>query len=693
MNPYSVFFRRHGSHAVFVAAMAVTTVSPGLGDTASGTPITLIGAGLGTVTSITIGGTACTGIEVVNSSLVRAVAPAKAAGTYDVVSTGAAGVVTKTASYEAWHPNQIASGVARVYDSTVGVSTTGNLVDSWADQGAGGQNLTGVLAKRPRYVAGRFGNNLRNSVTWVAADGAAVGDSLTLAAPIAIPTAYSRFWVAKNCIGPYGAAGSGTVVSNATANVAGMASQYVTGQLDTNDLDAGTHHYRGSEFHDGAPYVHGLTHNGVSGDLKYFSNGVQLGATQTDTFGNTRVGWAGLGNSAALTDPFNGEMACAVTVEAEMTAGEVTKLSQWMFGKFIARSYAFHRVATSTAWTARDGAALVTLGTDLYLLGGWNSQAGFRFNADTSSVTNEVWKSTDTGVTWTQILAGDYTYHATINGKTASGARWTPRHMHGAGVIGSTMYIVGSDPFNDPGPPPAYSGALGKGTSDVWSSTDGASWTCVTSTAPWGPRVNHIFGILGANMYVMGGQTDLNNDSTALRDVWKSTDGGANWTKLADAPWAHRGIVNMGLPTLSGKLWLVGGGVYGVGGVPPVGALQYNNDVWSFDGTTWASVSADGVAPFSKRRYNSVVAFDGKLWVINGFGPLASPTNIGDCWSSPDGVTWTEQTIIPWRTSHADGMVALSDRIIMGPGNGCVGQPSAAGAGKVFSITRYGVIP
>lgn len=686
--------RRH----VVDGTAALSAISPSLGDTYAGTPLLLTGTNLSGVTSVTIGGTECTSV-VATETTVRCYAPAKAAGSYDVIATAGAVTSTLAGAYEAWHPAAgITSGTARIYESTLGVTDTGGLVDTWADQGTGAKDVTGATARRPHKIANVFGENNKPALRFIKTDDSNAGDVLNLASPIQTQTGYSKFWVGKQIVGNITGSGGGTIVRSDPARVAALSAQYATiahvAQVDAYNADSGLHYYSGTQYNDGASHVVGRTHNGSTGDLKYYEAGAQLGATVTGaTFGTTRAGWAGIGNSATMgTDPLDADLACVVVVEAVITPTEAAKLSQWMFGKFIARSYAFHRVSITTTWTARDGAALVALGTDLYMLGGWNGEVGGTFNGDTRRVTNEVWKSTNSGATWSLILAGDYTYSSTINGANSTNTRWTPRHMSGAFAIGTTMYVIGSDPFNDDdGSGGSYVTDLsGTGTADVWSSTDGITWTLVTSSAGWGPRVNHMVGVIGTTMYVMGGQTNCNDDSTALNDVWRSTDGGANWTQLADAPWSERGLVGHFLPTMAGRIYVIGGGTYGSVS-PPGGSLMYGNDVWSFDGSNWVEVSADGAAAFSKRRYHMTVAWDDKLWVFNGWGPLASPANIGDCWSSPDGVTWTEQTMPSWRTSHADGVCVLGDSIVLGPGNGNIGQGSTAGVAWVFKVVRNGV--
>jgi hypothetical protein len=661
------------------APAVVSALSPSLGDISAGTPLKL--SSTGPVLSVTIDGVACTGLVQIGT-LVRCLAPALPAGLYDVQCSGPGGLSNVLVNaFEAWHPS-VLSGI--LLDSTVGV--TGDPVTAWADQGGGGNPpFIGVGATAPDLVANLFGNDNRPGLNFTFA----ASTQLALAAQVEVGATFSRFWVAKRTRDLFQStffAGPG----NGGVNTSIMP----TGEIGVYDANGGVQHEYGAGYDDGSAGVFGVVKAGVSGDpgaCTGYYNGDVAGAPDSWISYGTGQSWkyvgGGDGNFADVST------ACVFQALTAISAPNVAKLSQWMFGKFVARSYATRRVSATTTWTARDGAALVALGTDLYMLGGWTSEPGFLFNGDTSRVTNEVWKSTDSGVSWTKILDGDYTYSATVNGKNATNVRWTPRHMLGAFAFGGLIYVVGSDPFNnDTFPGGSYiSNLTGTGTADVWSSPNGVDWTCVTATAAWGPRVNQMVGVLGSTMYVMGGQRDCTDDSTALSDVWSSSDGGATWTQLADAPWTARGLVGNVLPTLNGKMYVAGGGVYGLGGTPPPGAEIYNNDVWSFDGSSWLEVSAPGAAAFSPRRYHSLLAMDSRLWLINGFTDAAS--NSKEVWHSPDGVTWTEHTISPWRPSHADGAIVMDSAIYLGPGNGDLGQPSGAGVGHVSKIVQYEVTP
>lgn len=73
------------------------------------------------------------------------------------------------------------------------------------------------------------------------------------------------------------------------------------------------------------------------------------------------------------------------------------------------------------------------------------------------------------------------------------------------------LYVIGGDTADErwPGYP-----------TDVWSSPDGVKWTRRTNQAAWGPRVLHMAASFQGKLYVMGGQTNVYDDKTAMNDVW-----------------------------------------------------------------------------------------------------------------------------------------------------------------------------
>ena len=673
-----------------VVPPVLLTSSPALGDVAAGTPMRQTATG--TVTRVVFdpgGANEADGTDVVQvGGVVTCRAPTLPAGYYAVQLVGPGGASNSIpAAYQAYDAASIMSGVARVYDPEVGVGATGGLVDSVADQGTGGKDLLGVTTTRPALVAGRFGDNLRHSITF-----SKVGYDdtyLHFASPIANIACYSRFWAGKNVIAAFSPSDSGDVFVG--TGESRRTSGYDQGGLRVNDADASTMLRAGSQYNDGAPRVHGITHDGVSGVLKFWTNGACVD-TQSNTFAAARVNWTGIGLA------LDAEIGGMVATESVMYQPEIDKIQQLLYGKWCARSFAFHRVNTASPWQARDGARLFAFSDgSVVMVGGWTSDPGHLFNANTNKDTNEQWTSPAGGTSWgvAPTLAGDYTYHATIPGATADGTRPSPRHWYGYAQNDDTVWIMGSDSFGGPPitPDPGaatrgyYDNLTGPGTSDVWMSTNKcATWTLKTSTAAWGPRVFHTScrDPRDGHLFVFGGQTDARSASTMLDTCFRSADDGANWTPIAAMPVA---VSCTDAAYLDGEIFIACGCSYD----ETAGLIVYRNAVQAYNPqtNTWRVVLADGHGQFTHRSYPSLKVFDGKLVLINGAN--VDEGNMAQVYTSPTGETWTQQTIAPWRASHADGACAMSDRILVGPGNGDIGQGDAGGIGHVFSIMREGV--
>jgi hypothetical protein len=274
------------------------------------------------------------------------------------------------------------------------------------------------------------------------------------------------------------------------------------------------------------------------------------------------------------------------------------------------------------------------------VLGGWN--------ADTTvfpkTTNNEVWSSPD-GKHWTQVKRNTFGTSA-FNPATD----WEGRHMAGWIVFQNKLWIVGGDSNQCHYQP------------NVWNSTDGAHWTELASNVPWGNRVLFYTLVFKNKLWVMGGQTLQLDDcpgpaapTQIYNDVWTSSDG-ANWSKVAaasEASWAPRGVI-CGAVVFNGRMWLIGGGVYGTSSTPDVAY----NDVWnSADGVNWSRVIDH--APWDPRIYHDITVFDGHMWVLGGNAGNGGG-NLDDVWYSSDGVHWKQLPNTPWLARHAASVAVLN---------------------------------
>jgi hypothetical protein len=192
-------------------------------------------------------------------------------------------------------------------------------------------------------------------------------------------------------------------------------------------------------------------------------------------------------------------------------------------------------------WGPRAGHAAAFDGSDtLYLVGGvtcsqagpCGSGAGF---AQLDFLRNDVWQSSDYGLTWSQVLPA------------VGESRWTGRQgfsLVAEHLVAGKLYLING-------------WANGITLQDVWKSENGGvSWTPQTLVAPFPGRKYHatVFYPDDTAMLVLGG---LNASGATLNDVWASTDKGQTWSQRASFPGARSnfGAVIDG----SGSLMLVGG--------------------------------------------------------------------------------------------------------------------------------------
>lgn len=294
----------------------------------------------------------------------------------------------------------------------------------------------------------------------------------------------------------------------------------------------------------------------------------------------------------------------------------------------------WQKVTEGAPWGQRDSGAVFSYDDKLWIAGGYIPDR-----------VNDVWASED-GAIWTQV-----TEHAA----------WSGRNCMSSVVYNDTMWIMG--------------GASGPTASltinnDVWSSTDGATWTEITPNAAWNDRSGATSVVFDDKMWILGGMNSTLGGTPAshhYNDVWYSSDG-ASWTQATEqAGWSvrnsHASVV------FNDKMWVLGGGIY-CGGTQPGYAHETYNDVWSSsDGENWDQAVAN--APWEARMFLSAAVYDDKMWVLaGGTGYSVDYTgNRNDVWYSSDGVHWTELTPEDdmWAIRHAPFTVVHDDGLwVMG---------------------------
>ena len=170
---------------------------------------------------------------------------------------------------------------------------------------------------------------------------------------------------------------------------------------------------------------------------------------------------------------------------------------------------------------------------------------------------------------------------------------------------------------------------------DVWSSSDGVSWTEATGNAPWAAREGASAVVFDNKMWIMGGASGSYPSNTDYNDVWSSSDG-VSWTEVTGtAAWAAR----YGASALTyNNQMLVTGGNYFMGGWN-----IFYNDAWtSSDGVNWTEVTSN--APWPARVAASSLFFNDQVWIMGGDSNTGyNDGSYDDVWSAaiPPAVTVT----------------------------------------------------
>lgn len=325
--------------------------------------------------------------------------------------------------------------------------------------------------------------------------------------------------------------------------------------------------------------------------------------------------------------------------------------------------YEWINVTMNAPFAPRDGLGVLTYKSRIWVLGGWNPNDKVNFPRICS---NDVWSSRD-GLEWT--LERPNTF---ADQSFDSAQDWEGRHYAGYVVFRDRMWIVGGDANQ------------GHYMDDVWSSSDGKNWTFVNQgkPVPWGPRAMHHTLVFQDKIWVMGGQTMpafAGGEENFYRDIWATSDG-VNWEQIVPKEpfWSQRGLIG-GNVVFRDRMWILGGGTYDT---PQTPMRKFYNDVWSSaDGVNWECHTEK--APWEPRQMHEVAVFDGRMWVMEGYGEGDGEKNgwhakegrnwqagnRNDVWHSEDGVNWHQLPGTPWSVRHAAGIVVHNDALWIIAGN------------------------
>lgn len=276
-------------------------------------------------------------------------------------------------------------------------------------------------------------------------------------------------------------------------------------------------------------------------------------------------------------------------------------------------------------WQERWGFTAVAMPDgNIVLMGGF---VGIGAVAGEDRYTNDTWRSTDGGATWTKVNA-------------SSG--WPAR-----GYLTSVVLPDGNIVLTGGYGPSIY-------YNDTWLSKDeGSTWTMLNSSSGWSARFGqNSVATPDSEIILFGGYGYYNLDN----DVWRSADEGKTWNLVNGSPgWSPR-YSPASVVTKSGDILVMGG--YDSG-------EHFNNDVWRSpdNGLTWILVNRS--AGWSPRHAQSAVMLPDGTIVLMG-GGAENEEYLHDLWKSPDnGVTWTPvQVDSAWSGRAAFSTVLLANGTI-----------------------------
>ena len=191
-----------------------------------------------------------------------------------------------------------------------------------------------------------------------------------------------------------------------------------------------------------------------------------------------------------------------------------------------------------------------------------------------------------------------------------------------------------------------------------------ADWREMTSSAPWARRYGFQAVVLTNNDVLIMGGKNYNSFNYDRNDIWRSRDGGENWTEITpSAPWHHRSHFQAVVLT-NNDILVMGGRNYPL----------YSSDVWlsKDSGESWNRIA--GWSPWHDREwFQAVVLSNNDILIMGGYFYVHSESNgyiQNDIWLSTNaGTNWNIlMTNAPWDSRYDFQAVVLpnNDILVMG---------------------------
>ncbi|WGK69028.1 kelch repeat-containing protein [Candidatus Haliotispira prima] len=252
------------------------------------------------------------------------------------------------------------------------------------------------------------------------------------------------------------------------------------------------------------------------------------------------------------------------------------------------------QVTAAAEFTARSQHASVVLNNEIFVIGGVVGGGG------PNGWKNDVWKSSDGGVSWSEVTAN---------------AGFSPRRGHAAVVLNNEIFVIGG------------SDNLGSIKRDVWKSSDGKNWQEVTPDAGFSVRLFHTATVWNNGIVVIGGH--YGSGSIHKTEVWRSPDG-KDWIQVTE---------DAGIPARSSHATVVlGNEVIVIGGNGTQGKTL--NDAWrSSNGRDWTQIITGTL--FEGRQGHVALAYKGGIFIIGGaLEEVASSALKNDVWAYMSESLW-----------------------------------------------------